>query len=61
MVKEVASMSGFTDERRFRVIFRRLMGVAPAVYQRTKRRGSTLEWDAPVKEDRVKTAGAMAY
>ncbi len=60
-VKQVSSMSGFTDERRFRIIFRRLMGVTPAVYQRKKRRAPSSEWNAPNNEERVKTAGALAH
>jgi LacI family transcriptional regulator len=31
---EIASMSGFSDLRRFRLAFERLMGVSPASYQR---------------------------
>jgi len=31
---EIASMSGFSDLRRFRLVFERLMGLPPALYQR---------------------------
>jgi len=31
---EIANMSGFSDLRRFRLVFERLMGMAPASYQR---------------------------
>jgi transcriptional regulator GlxA family with amidase domain len=31
---EIASLSGFSDLRRFRLVFRRLMGKTPAAYQR---------------------------
>jgi AraC-like DNA-binding protein len=49
LIKEVALMSGFNSERRFRVVFRRLMGVAPTVYQRKRSRGSGLDWNAARK------------
>jgi len=41
-LKEVASISGFSGTRRFRIIFRRLMGVSPSVYQRANGTGSRL-------------------
>lgn len=31
---EIASLSGFSDLRRFRLVFRRLMGISPALYRR---------------------------
>jgi len=43
LMKEVASMSGFSSDHRFRIIFRRLMGVSPTVYQRKRRKGTRLE------------------
>jgi len=61
MIKEVASMSGFSGVRRFRIIFRRLMGVSPTVYQRKKRKGCRSEWDLPVKDEGIEIAGASAY
>jgi len=60
LIKDVASMSGFNSERRFRIIFRSLMGVSPAVYQRKRRKGSRLEWDVPGKDKALKTTGAPA-
>jgi LacI family transcriptional regulator len=37
---EIASLSGFSDLRRFRLVFRRLMGTPPAVYQRNSKPGA---------------------
>jgi len=31
---EIAALSGFRDLRRFRLVFRRIMGISPALYQR---------------------------
>lgn len=43
LVKDVASMSGFSSAGRFRSIFRRLMGVSPTDYQRKKGKGPKLK------------------
>jgi AraC-like DNA-binding protein len=38
---EIACLSGFTDLRRFRLVFRRLMGMPPAMYRQMHRDATT--------------------
>jgi LacI family transcriptional regulator len=59
---EIASLSGFSDLRRFRLVFRRLMGKPPASFQRRRQEVCATDFDPlesfsrPRRPDRLRAA-----